>query len=314
MSRSQRQVFGETLAELAATDPRVIVLDGDLATSTRADIVAEQAPDAFVQVGIAEQNLVGMAVGMATAGHVPWLSSFGVFLTHRAVDQVRMLVSQTRLPVRVVASYAGLLNGRTGKTHQDVEDLAIMRAMPHMTVVAPADEHEAEAVIRWAADFDGPVYLRLARDWVTPVFEPGHVFSPGRAYVVRDADHGADVTLVSTGTQTTRTLAAADLLAARGIATRVLHLPTIKPLDEAGFLALLDDSLVVTVEEHSVLGGLGGLVSELTATHDPRRVVRLGLADGWAESAPDDFLLARYGLAPERVAEQVEAALTVVPA
>jgi transketolase len=186
--------------------------------------------------------------------------------------------------------------------------------MPHMTVVAPADEHEAEAVIRWAADFDGPVYLRLARDWVTPVFEPGHVFSPGRAYVVRDADHGADVTLVSTGTQTTRTLAAADLLAARGIATRVLHLPTIKPLDEAGFLALLDDSLVVTVEEHSVLGGLGGLVSELTATHDPRRVVRLGLADGWAESAPDDFLLDRYGLAPERVAEQVEAALTVVPA
>ncbi|SEC62899.1 transketolase subunit B [Nocardioides exalbidus] len=318
MSRSQREVFGETLAELAAADPRVVVLDGDLATSTRADIVAEQAPDAFVQVGIAEQNMVGMAVGMATSGYVPWLSSFGVFLTHRAVDQVRMLVSQTRLPVRVVASYAGLLNGRTGKTHQDVEDLAIMRAMPHMTVLAPADEHEAEAMIRWAADFDGPVYLRLARDRVTPVFEAGHVFEPGRTHVVRDVDAGADVTLVSTGTQTTRVLAAADLLAARGIAARVLHVPTVKPLDTAGFLALLDESLVVTVEEHSVLGGLGGLVSEITSTHAPRHVVRLGLADGWAESAPDDFLLDRYGLSAERVAEQVEAAVrsqvAVVPA
>lgn len=318
MSRSQREVFGETLAELAATDPRVVVLDGDLATSTRADIVAEQAPEAFVQVGIAEQNLVGMAVGMATSGYVPWLSSFGVFLTHRAVDQVRMLVSQTRLPVRVVASYAGLLNGRTGKTHQDVEDLAIMRAMPHMTVLAPADEHEAEAMIRWAADVDGPVYLRLARDRVPPVFGAGHVFEPGRTHVVREAPDGpsgaADVTLVSTGTQTTRVLAAADVLAVRGIAARVLHVPTIKPLDETGFLALLDESLVVTVEEHSVLGGLGGLVAELTSTHAPRRVVRLGLADGWAESAPDDFLLDRYGLSAERVAAQVEAALVVVPA
>ena len=188
-----------------------------------------------------------------------------------------------------------------------------MRAMPHMTVLAPADEHEAEAMIRWAADHDGPVYLRLARDAVPAVFDPGHVFEPGRPYAVREAPHGADVTLVSTGTQTTRVLAAADLLAARGLSTRVLHVPTIKPLDVAGFLALLDDSLVVTVEEHSVLGGLGGLVSELTSTYAPRRVVRIGLADGWAESAPDDFLLDRYGLSAERVAEQVEAALVVVP-
>lgn len=314
MTRSQREVFGETLAELAATDSRVVVLDGDLATSTRVDIVAERAPESFVQVGIAEQNLVGMAVGMSTIGYRPWLSSFGVFLTHRAVDQVRMLVSQTRLPVRVVASYAGLLNGRTGKTHQDVEDLAIMRAMPHMTILAPADEHEAEAVIRWAAEHDGPVYLRLARDAVPSVFEPGHVFQPGKPYVVREAERGADVTLVSTGTQTTRVLVTADLLTGRGIATRVLHLPTLKPLDDAAFLALLDDSLLVTVEEHSVLGGLGGLVAELVSTHDPRRVVRVGLADCWAESAPDTFLLDRYGLAPERVAEQVEACLSVVPA
>lgn len=148
---AQRSVWGDTLARLSVTDERVIVLDGDLATSTKADTVAKQNPKAFIQVGIAEQNLVGMAFGLATMGYRPWLSTFGVFLTNRALDQIRMLVSQTKVPVRLCAAYAGLLNGSSGKTHQDIEDLAIMRAMPNMTVLAPADEHEARAVTEWAA-------------------------------------------------------------------------------------------------------------------------------------------------------------------
>ncbi|GAA4771724.1 transketolase family protein [Microbacterium gilvum] len=301
--RAQRVVWGETIADLAAEDARVVVLDGDLATSTRADIVAERTPDAFIQVGIAEQNMVGMAFGLSTLGYRPWLSTFGVFLTHRAIDQIRMLVSQTKAPVRIAAAYSGLLNGSSGKTHQDIEDLAIMRAMPHMTVVAPADEHEAEAVFRWAADFDGPLYVRVARDAVAPVFDAGDTFQLGRPRLLVEGD---DVVVVSTGVQTSRTRDAVDLLAASGVRARLIHVPTIKPLDAAALSELIGDApLVVTVEEHSRIGGLGGLVSELLAEQGAARVVRIGLEDRWSESAPNDFLLDKYGLSPERVAESI---------
>lgn len=184
--KAQRVVWGETLTELSKTDDRVVVLDGDLATSTRSDLVAAENPDAFIQVGIAEQNLVGMAAGMTTLGYRPWISTFGVFLTNRALDQIRMLVSQTKAPVRLAAAYSGLLNGAAGKTHQDIEDLAVMRAMPNMTVLAPADEYEAEAVFRWAADFDGPLYVRVARDAVAPVFDKGYSFELGEPRLVRE--------------------------------------------------------------------------------------------------------------------------------
>lgn len=302
--KAQRVVWGETLAELAATDPRVVVLDGDLATSTRSDIVADRQPESFIEVGIAEQNMVGMAVGLSTLGYRPWLSTFGVFLTARSLDQVRMLVSQTKSPVRLAASYSGLLNGSSGKTHQDIEDLAIMRAMPAMTVLAPADAVEAEAVIRWAADHDGPVYVRIARDPVADVFGEDYVFEPR---VPRVLGSGADVTIVSTGVQTSRALQAVDLLAEQGIDAGLVHVPMLKPLDEEALLRAVEGApLVVTVEEHSVIGGLGGLVSELVAgTGQGPAVRRVGLADAWSESAPNEFLLDKYGLSPARVAEQV---------
>ncbi len=302
--KAQRQVWGENLAELATNDIRILVLDGDLANSTRADIVADRHPDRFIEVGIAEQNLVGMAVGLATLGYRPWLSSFGVFLTHRSLDQVRMLVSQTKLPVRIAAAYTGLLNGSSDKTHQDIEDLAIMRAMPNMTVIAPADEVEAKAAIEWAAEHNGPVYLRLARDPVPAVFGDDYVFTPSSPQLLRT---GSDVVLVSTGVQTSRVLEATGLLEEQGIDATLIHIPMLKPLDEAALVALLDGAaLVITVEEHTMIGGLGGLVSEIVSDRAPgTRVVRVGLADRWSESAPNAFLLDRYGLSPERVAEQV---------
>lgn len=301
--KAQRVVWGETLAELAATDERVIVLDGDLATSTRADIVAERVPNSFVQVGIAEQNMVGMAFGLSTLGYRPWLSTFGVFLTHRAIDQIRMLVSQTKAPVRIASAYSGLLNGSSGKTHQDIEDLAIMRAMPNMTVVAPADEYEAEAAFRWAADFDGPLYIRVARDAVAPVFDESYRFVLGRPVQLVD---GPDATIISTGVQTSRTADAVKLLAERGVHAKHIHLPTLKPLDVEALLDLIGDAdAVVTVEDHSRIGGLGGLVSEILAERGGTRVLRIGLEDRWSESAPNDFLLDKYGLSTERVAESV---------
>lgn len=308
--KPQRKVWGETMVALAGEDERVVVLDADLATSTQAVLVADEAPESFVQVGIAEANMVGMAAGMATLGYRPWLSTFGVFFTNRALDQIRMSVSQTRLPVRLAAAYTGLLNGSSGKTHQDLADLAVMRAMPHMTVIAPADEYEAEAATRWAAEHDGPVYLRLARDAVEPVFDADYAFEIGRALTVAD---GSDVCLVSTGVQTSRVAEARGLLAApeSGISARLVHVPTIKPLDEDGLMEQIAGfDVVVTVEEHSTSGGLGGLVSELVAgAGTPQRVVRVGLPDTWSESAPNDFLLDKYGLSPQRVTEQVRAAL-----
>ena len=179
-------------------------------------------------MGIAEQNMVGVAAGLATLGYVPWLSSFGVFLTHRAADPVRMLVAQTHANVKIGAAYTGLLTGRTGKTHQDVEDLAIMRAMPGMTVLAPGDATECIAMVRWASAMSGPVYLRLARDAGPDLVDPDYAFIPGRVLLVRE---GTDVLIVSTGMQTARCIAAAVLLEADGISAGVLHVPSLKPVD-----------------------------------------------------------------------------------
>jgi transketolase len=305
---AQRQAWGEAISQLAVDDARILVLDGDLATSTRADIFAAAHPDRFIQVGIAEQNLVGMAVGLSTLGYRPWLSSFGVFLTQRALDQVRLLVSQTKAPVRLAASYTGLLNGASGKTHQDIEDLAVMRAMPGMTVIAPADAAEAKAATAWAADHDGPVYLRLARDPVEDVFTESAAFEIG---VPRRLRAGRDGVVISTGGQTSRTLAAARILADEGVDLTVVHLATLKPLDGDRLLAEIGGSAtVITVEEHSVLGGLGGLVAEHVAGSPSSAVVhRIGLADAWAESGPNDFLLDKYGLSDRRVAEQIRTLL-----
>lgn len=308
--KAQRVVWGETLADLAGTDERVLIIDGDLATSTRADILAETHPDRFVQAGIAEQNMVGMAFGLTTVGYRPWLSSFGVFLTNRALDQVRMLLSQTKAPVRLAGAYAGLLNGASGKTHQDPADLAIMCTMPNMTVLAPADAVEAEAVIRWAAEHDGPVYLRLARDAVEDVFGADYVFRPELPVRLQTGD-GSTV-VVSTGVQTSRTGAALRAVAAAtGSTLTHVHLPMLKPLSHDALAEELGDaSTIVTVEEHSVINGLGALVSEVVTERGQGATVhRIGLADGWSESGPNDFLLDKYGLSAERVAERIQAVL-----
>jgi transketolase len=303
MTRPMRDVWAETLRDLAVDNQDLLVLDGDLATSTRADRFAVAHPDRFLQMGIAEQNLVGVASGLATLGYVPWLSSFAVFFTHRAVDQIRMLVAQTHANVKIGAAYAGLLTGFTGKTHQDVEDLAIMRAMPGMIVIAPGDATECAAAVSWATRTQGPVYLRLAREAGPDVFDESYRFEPGRVIRLRD---GSDVLIVSTGMQTARCLEAAAILASNGISAGVLHVPCLKPVDAAAIAeAARDVPLVVTAEEHTILGGLGGLVAEILGEREPRRLVRIGIADTWGESAPNAFLLDRHGLSAERVAERV---------
>lgn len=311
--RSQRVVFGEVLAAMAIERDDVLVLDGDLANSTRADIVAERAPDSFLEMGIAEQNLLGVAAGLATMGFIPYVSTFACFAVARALDQIRVTIAQPHLPVKIAAGYSGILTGSTGKTHQMVDDLAIMRAMPGMTVLAPADDIEAESLLRAAADLPGPVYIRLARDAVRRVIDPG-VSAPSMAPAI--LRRGGDVVLVSTGTQTTRTLSAAELLATDGIDASVVHVPVLKPLDgEAVLEAVGGHRLVVTVEEHTVIGGLGSAVAELIAeAGDARpRLRRIGLQDVYGESGPNDALLESYGLSAARVAAQVQVFLTEIP-
>lgn len=306
---AQREVFGHTLVELADLYPKMVVLDGDLANSTRADIIALERPDRFFQMGIAEQNMVGMAAGLATVGFTPWVTTFAVFIASRTLDQIRMVVAQTGLDVKFAAGYSGLMTNRTGKTHQEVEDIAIMRAMPNMVVLCPADGPETRAAMHAAMRHHGPVYVRLVRDPLPVIFPEEVDFEIGRGRVLRD---GGDISIIATGTETMRAVQAAEMLAAEGIGVHLLHLPTIKPLDEAAIVAAAErTNLVLTAEEHTIIGGLGGAVAEVLGEQRPTRMKRLGLMDVWGASAPNEELIEVYGLAPRHIAAAARELLAV---
>jgi transketolase len=307
MGRPMREIFGETVAELANDDPRIVMLDGDVGSSTRADIFEKAHPDRYLQMGIAEQNMLGVAAGLATMGLIPFISTFVSFAVVRPLDQIRVLIAQTGLNVKITAGYAGLFTGQTGMSHIIVDDMSIMRAMPGMVTVSPADDVEAREVLRWAAAYEGPCYVRLVRDATQRVFGDDYRFELGKAVTVRE---GRDVTLISTGSQTPRVVDAADLLAVDGIDAHVVHVPTIKPLDIAAIVAAAERTgRVITVEEHTVIGGLGGAVAEALSEHRPTKVNRIGLQDLYPQSGPNDALLEIYGLSAPRVADQVRAIL-----
>lgn len=303
--KAPRVAFGETVAELGESDPRIVVLDGDLGSSTRADIFEDAHPDRFFQMGIAEQNLLGAAAGMATVGFIPFVSTFACFAVARALDSIRVLIAQPKLNVKIVGGYSGLLAGMTGKTHLVFDDIAIMRAMPGMTVVVPADEVETRQAIRAITAYEGPVYLRLTRQASPLLFDDSYRFELGKATVVRP---GSDVTVFGTGTQTVRAYQAAESLAAEGIDVHLVHVPTLKPLDEEAIVAAAQATgLVLTTEEHTVIGGLGGAVAEVLGERYPVPLRRHGLADIFGESGPDQALLEKYGLSVTKTAEAIRA-------
>lgn len=303
---SMRQAFGETLVELGALYPDLVVLDGDLANSTMAEKFARAHPDRFLAMGIAEQNMAGVAAGLATVGLIPWVSTFAVFAANRDLDQVRVVIAQPALNVKLIGGYCGLLTGFTGKTHQSVEDIAVMRAMPNMTVISPADAAETRAAMHAATAHRGPVYLRLGRD-PAPVIFPNEPFEIGRARLLRE---GTDVSVIATGGQTPRALAAADLLAGEGVSALVLHVPTLKPLDEQAIVAAAERTgRVVTAEDHNIIGGLGSAVAEVLGEQRPTRMKRTGIRDVYGESGPNDAILEKYGLTARHIAQ---AALALV--
>jgi transketolase len=297
---AQREMWGGHLADMANDDDRIVVLDGDLANSTRADIFAAAHPQRFYEMGIAEQNMLGVAAGMATIGLVPWISTFAAFLAKRALDQIRVVIAQPHLNVKMCGAYSGILTGKTGKTHQSVQDLAVFRAMPNVITIAPADANELRAAMTAMMQDEQPTYLRVTRDPEPVIFPNDHVFEIGRAVLLRE---GHDVGIVSTGTQTVRALQAVDQLAGAGISAGLLHMPTLKPFDIESLVAFADRTgSIVTAEDHSIIGGLGGAVAETLGEHRPTRLRRIGWQDVYGESGANDALLEKYGLTAHHVA------------
>jgi transketolase len=300
---SLRDAFAITLTALADERTDIALLDGDNANSSLADRFAAAHPDRFLQMGIAEQNMVGVAAGLATMGYLPFVSAYACFQVYRAHDQIRVLVAQTGLPVRLVGGSAGLLFGLAGKTHQTPDDVAVMRAMPGMTVVAPGDLVETREVLKWALDYPKPLYLRLTRGTSTYLFDDSYRFDFPRAVSLRE---GSDVAILSTGVQTTRVLDSLPALEAAGIHAMVVHVPTLKPIDEEAIVEAAERTgRVVTVEDHSIIGGLGSAVAEVLSARRPTLVHRIGVRDVHAESGTTDELLEKYGLSAGAVARSI---------
>jgi transketolase len=295
-----RMAWGEAMLELTKTHPNVMVLDGDLGNSTMAQTVAYNAPDFYMNMGIAEQNMMGVASGMASVGLIPWLSSFACFLANRDLDQLRVTVTQPKMNVKMAGHYSGILTGKTGKTHIDVEDIAILRALPNMTIVAPADAVECRQATRVLTDTAGPAYLRITRDATPVIFGEDYTFVLGKVVPLRD---GTDLTIFGTGVQSVRALEACDLLAKEGVSAHLVHVPTLKPMDAAGIVAAARKTgRVLTTEDHNILGGLGGAVAEILGQHHPVPMKIHGLQDCYGESGPNDAILEKYGLTPKHIA------------
>lgn len=307
MAQAVRDAFGHALVEVGRENPNVVVLDADLATSTRVHYFAQAFPERFFQMGIAEQNMMGVAAGMALSGKIPFVSTFAVFSSRRACDQVAISVSHCRANVKILGAYAGIMSGNNGASHQAVEDLAIMRAIPGIVVLDPADDVEMAQVVRAIVEYRGPVYLRVTRDVWPRVSPEGYRFRIGKAVPLRE---GRDVTLVGTGVMASQCVAAADLLAQEGVEARVLHMPTVKPVDvEAIVRAARETKGLVTAENHTIYGGLGSAVAEVLVEHAPAPMLRVGLEDCYGACGTNEELLRQYHLSPQDIADAARSIL-----
>ena len=301
MARATRDAYGHLLETELYQNPRIVVLDADLGSSTRSIAFKKVAPERYFDMGISEQDMMGTAAGFAACGKIPLASTFAVFGTGRAFEQIRNSICLPKLNVKICATHAGLSVGEDGATHQSVEDMAIMRSLPNMTVVCPADGAETEAVIRAAVAHDGPVYVRMGRAKVDDVYQSGCPFQWGKGTVLRD---GCDAAVIATGLMVQEALKAADILANRGRQVMVIDMAAIKPLDEDLVVAAARKTgFVVTAEEHSVIGGLGGAVAETLSRRCPTRQAYVGIQDCFGESGKAGDLLKKYGLTAEAIVD-----------
>lgn len=307
---STREVFGPTLVELGREDQRIVVLGADLNKSTTAALFGQMFPERFFDMGAAEQNMIGVAAGLAVSGKIPFCNTFAVFGSGRAFDQIRVSVAQPGLNVKIVVTHAGLLTGEDGMSAQSIEDLALMLSLPGFNVIVPADAHEAAEAVRIAAQTPGPFYIRLSRPATPVIHSAAFRMQFGQAEVMRAGD---DATILACGVMVSRALEAADLLAKQDIRTTVLNVATLAPLDQDAIVRVAKDTgALVTAEEHFMRGGLNSVVSQVVSRNSPVPVVPVAL-EGYGESGRPDELLVKYGLTAAKIVDAVKKAISMKP-
>lgn len=301
MGIATREAYGNVLKNVLVNNPDVVVLDADLGNATKSITFKSVAPERYFDMGISEQDMMGTAAGLATCGKIPFASTFAVFAAGRAFEQVRNSIAYPRLNVKIAATHAGLTVGEDGGSHQSVEDISLMRSLPNMTVISPADAREAEEAIKASVEYVGPVYIRLGRAAVEDIHGEDYKFRWGKGEVLRE---GKDVGIIATGIMVAKALEAAKILEQEGISARVVNIHTIKPLDKELIIETAKQTgKIVTAEEHSVIGGLGSAVSETLIREYPVRQAMVGIQDSFGESGKPAELLAKYGLTAEDIAK-----------
>ncbi|RLF71049.1 MAG: transketolase family protein [Thermoplasmata archaeon] len=304
---NMRDAFGKTLVELGRRFPQIVVLNADLSSSTRTHYFEKEFPERFWNVGVAEQNMMGIAAGLATTGKIVFASTFAMFATGRAYDQIRQSIAYPRLNVKIVASHAGITVGGDGASHQMHEDIALMRVLPHMTVIVPADFFETRSVISKIVEMGGPAYVRMARTDTPEIYNENYEFKIGVGDLLKEGD---DVTIIAMGLMLSKAIEAAETLGREGVSCRVINMSTVKPIDEKAIeKAARETGAIVTAEEHNVLMGMGSAVVEVVAEKYPVPVRRIGIPDVFGESGESEELMEAYGLTTENIVQQVKAIL-----
>lgn len=298
-----REAYGQQLVKFGEKYPNIVVMDADLSGSTRTALFAEKFPDRFFNVGVAEQNMMGIAAGLASGGKIPFVSTFAIFASGRAWEPVRQGIAYPRSNVKIVASHGGVTVGEDGASHQMLEDIALMRVLPNMSVIVPGCAHQMLGIMETIVEYYGPVYVRMSRIKSPIVYEAIPKFEFGKADVLRE---GTDVAIIGMGILIPNVLEAAILLEKQGINARVINMASVKPLDTEIIEKTAEEiGLVVTVEEHSIIGGLGSAVAEHLSTVKPTRILRLGLNDIFGQSGTADVLLSHYGLDAQGIAASI---------
>lgn len=301
--KSIRKVFGETLAQIGEINEKIVVLDADLACSTQTKIFADKFPHRFFDCGIAEQDMAATAAGLASEGKVPFISSFAMFATGRTYDQIRNAICYPHFNVKIVGTHCGVTVGEDGATHQALEDISLMRSIPNMTVIAPADCRECEEVIKYASFHDGPMYIRIARSNVVDVFDEHYHFNIHKAVIMKE---GSDISLFTHGETLAETILAAEELENEGISVEVINVPVIKPLDFQTVIESIEKTkFAITVENHSIIGGLGSAICETIASRKPAKIYRIGIHDEFGQSGSAEDLLEYYGLDAKTLVKRI---------
>ncbi|GAB6172833.1 transketolase family protein [Paradesulfitobacterium aromaticivorans] len=305
--QATRDAYGKALVALGAENTEIVVLDADLSKSTKTADFAKNYPDRFFNMGIAEQNMIGTAAGFAAAGKIPFASTFAVFATGRAFEQIRNSIAYPKLNVKIAATHAGITVGEDGATHQAIEDVAIMRTLPNMTVLVPADGEETRQAVYAAAKHHGPVYIRMGRLDVPLLFDKDYRFEIGKANIVRA---GKDAAIIANGIMVSKALEAAAELSSSGIEVSVVNVASVKPLDQETIIRVAAEcGAVITAEEHNIIGGLGSAVAEVLGENRPTPMLRIGLKDSFGESGRPLEILEKYGLTKDEIVKAVRAVM-----